>query len=188
MYTTARASVAKVCALATLWVAFVASAQQPGTAHTQQLPPLVVDDGKHQGEIDLLIDLGLRGVVATVATSSPGELATIAAQYVKMLRYPADAGGSGFQQRVLFLQAGDVKTVAPVYPALARMHHLQGIVRLIATVGPDGRVTSAAVVFGDPLLINSAQASLMQWIFPPVDQGGAPVAYQAVVDIHFSMN
>jgi TonB family protein len=44
----------------------------------------------------------------------------------------------------------------PTYPALARVNFLRGLVRLRLTVAPDGAVTSAHVLSGEPILATAA--------------------------------
>jgi len=49
-----------------------------------------------------------------------------------------------------------VSQVQPVYPPVARKIHLTGIVKLVATVAPDGSVVRTEVVGGSPALVQSA--------------------------------
>ena len=66
------------------------------------------------------------------------------------------------------LQAEDRKVqkrVAPVYPELARRMHVSGLVRILATVAPDGTVTEVKTVNGNKLLSLAAQEAVKKWKF-----------------------
>jgi len=52
---------------------------------------------------------------------------------------------------------------APAYPAIARTMGLQGIVKVDALVGPDGKVKSAQVKGGHPVLVQSALEAVRRW-------------------------
>ena len=51
-----------------------------------------------------------------------------------------------------------------------------GLVRLKATVGPDGKVDNVEVLGGNPILAESAVAAVIKWKF-------APAAAQTVEDV-----
>ncbi len=55
----------------------------------------------------------------------------------------------------------------PVCPDLARRMNLEGTVKLLVTVEPDGTVKSAEVVGGHPLLVNAAENAVHKWKWVP---------------------
>jgi TonB family protein len=57
--------------------------------------------------------------------------------------------------------------VAPVYPELAKKMHIHGMVRVEATVRPNGSVKSTRVLGGNPVLIDAAQEAVGKWKFEP---------------------
>ena len=57
--------------------------------------------------------------------------------------------------------------VAPAYPDLARKMHLQGNVKVVAIVRPNGAVKSTRVVGGHPVLANAATDAVDKWKFEP---------------------
>lgn len=57
--------------------------------------------------------------------------------------------------------------IAPTYPELARRCNLRGDVRLSVVVAPDGKVTSATVSGGNPVLAQAAVQSVRGWKFAP---------------------
>lgn len=64
------------------------------------------------------------------------------------------------------------KQVRPVYPAIAISADVQGVVKIEARIGPNGRVVDARVIESIPLLDNAALDAVRQWEFLP-PQGGA---------------
>ncbi len=75
------------------------------------------------------------------------------------------------------------KRVQPVYPELARRMHVGGVVRISATVAPDGTVTDAKTVTGNKLLSLAAEEAVKKWKFVASD------AQSTVdIDINFEPN
>jgi TonB family protein len=58
-------------------------------------------------------------------------------------------------------------SVKPDYSELLRHAQIGGLVRLKATVAPDGKVTNVTVVGGNPILAESASAAVMRWKYAP---------------------
>jgi len=73
-----------------------------------------------------------------------------------------------------------VYKVAPVYPDLARRLQMSGVVKLTATVAPDGSVKSTRPLGGHPLFVKAAQDAVTNWKFAP-----APEETRELVELHF---
>ncbi len=74
-----------------------------------------------------------------------------------------------------------VKTrVVPEYPEIARQLHLQGKVRIEATIAPDGRVSNAKVIGGHPVLAVAALDAVKKWHFEP-----APKETTEIIELNF---
>jgi TonB family protein len=73
-----------------------------------------------------------------------------------------------------------VRMVTPVYPDLARRLQMSGVVKLRATVAPDGSVKSIETVGGHPILIKAAQDAVTNWKFAP-----APGETRELVELNF---
>jgi TonB family protein len=58
-------------------------------------------------------------------------------------------------------------TVKPEYPELLKHAQVGGLVRLKATVLPNGTVTTVEVLGGNPILAEKAVAAVMKWKFVP---------------------
>lgn len=73
----------------------------------------------------------------------------------------------------------------PEYPKLARETGAKGVVRLIATIGADGKVKAVKIVGGPPMLQKSASDAVMQWVYKPTMLNGVAVEAQTEVLVNF---
>jgi TonB family protein len=62
-----------------------------------------------------------------------------------------------------------VKTVPPVYPAIAVKMRVEGTVKLDATIDPDGSVSDVKVVSGHQLLVQAAVEAVKKWKYESGD-------------------
>jgi TonB family protein len=58
-------------------------------------------------------------------------------------------------------------SVKPEYSDLLRHAQIGGLVRLKATVSPEGKVSNVDVVGGNPILAESAVKAVMNWKYAP---------------------
>ncbi len=75
-----------------------------------------------------------------------------------------------------------IDKVDPAYPPLARQARIQGTVRLMASIGADGRITHLQVISGHPLLVPATLEAVKQWVYSPVAS-----VESFVVDVPFSL-
>ena len=75
------------------------------------------------------------------------------------------------------------KRVPPVYPELAKRMHVGGVVRVLATVAPDGTVTDVKTISGNKLLSQAAEEAVRKWRFVVGDSESA-----VNIDISFDLN
>jgi TonB family protein len=75
-----------------------------------------------------------------------------------------------------------VRKVVPSYPELARKMNLEGTVRIVATVAPDGTVRSTAAAGGSPVLIKAAEDCLSRWKF-----ASAAMETKELIELHFNL-
>jgi TonB family protein len=71
--------------------------------------------------------------------------------------------------------------VAPEYPETLRIAQIGGVVRLSATVKPDGTVVQVEVRGGNPILAERGQKAVMKWKYSP-----APTQTVEEVGLSFS--
>lgn len=74
-----------------------------------------------------------------------------------------------------------VRQTMPRYPDLARRLNLEGTVKVMAVVSPDGKVKKVDPVGGSPLLVQAAEEAVSQWKFAP-----ASAESREVIELHFS--
>lgn len=75
-----------------------------------------------------------------------------------------------------------VGKIAALYPDLAKLMHVSGVVKLEVVVRANGRVKSAKVLGGSPALIESATDAVLKWRFE-----AAPKETTEVVQIAFEL-
>lgn len=81
-----------------------------------------------------------------------------------------------------------VEKPEPLYPAIAKVARAQGIVRVEIDVSEEGKVTSAKVSAGHPLLQTSAASAVKRRVYRPHIVGGKPAAFVTTVDLIFSLD
>jgi len=114
-------------------------------------------------------DQALSGIMSTTTTSLPQP----APQKIKV--------SQGVSQGLL------VKSVPPVYPALARQMRLQGNVELLASIGKDGSITDVKLLTGDSVLARAAVEAVKQWKYKPYYLDDQPVAIQTQITVKFKL-
>ena len=78
-----------------------------------------------------------------------------------------------------------VHRVEPVYPLLAQMSKIDGVVILEAIVGEDGHVRSVKVLRGHPILGKAATDAVTQWQYESLRLDGTPAAFELTVILQF---
>jgi TonB family protein len=74
-----------------------------------------------------------------------------------------------------------VVRIAPEYPETLRIAQIGGLVRLSATVQPNGTVTQVDIRGGNPILAEKAQQAVMKWKY-------APAGAQTVEEVSLSFS
>ena len=80
-----------------------------------------------------------------------------------------------------------IKEVKPIYPEIARLARVEGIVILEATTDTYGRVQFVKVLRGVPLLDQAAIDAVQQWIYEPMIINGRPRCVIFVVTVTFRL-
>jgi len=81
-----------------------------------------------------------------------------------------------------------IKKVTPLYPPDAKAARIQGTVRFTATIGKDGSIINLELVSGHPLLAESAQDAVRQWIYKPTLLNGNPVEVITQIDVNYTLS
>jgi protein TonB len=90
--------------------------------------------------------------------------------------------GSGVQQANL------IELVRPVYPHLARVARVEGIVVLEAVIAKDGSVQNLRVVSGHQFLIQAAIDAVSRWRYRPTLLNDEPAEVITTVTVTFRLN
>ncbi len=77
--------------------------------------------------------------------------------------------------------------VQPFYPPQARLEGVQGVVRLHAIIGKDGKVAQLQVISGHPDLVGSALQAVRQWVYQPTLLEGRPVEVDTEIGVIFQL-
>jgi protein TonB len=80
-----------------------------------------------------------------------------------------------------------VVDVQPVYPEMARVAKIEGLVIIEATIGLDGTVQDARVLRSRPMLDEAALAAVRQWRYTPTLLNGSPVRVIITVTVNFTL-
>ena len=81
-----------------------------------------------------------------------------------------------------------ITDVAPVYPAIARAAHIEGVVILEAVIREDGGVRDVRVLRSIQLLDAAAVEAVRQWRFTPTLLNGEPVPVVMTITMAFRLN
>lgn len=87
------------------------------------------------------------------------------------------------------LEAGVVLSrVQPLYPHIAIVNRIQGMVHLKAVITSGGTLEELRVLSGQPILAQAAADAVRQWKFRPYVLNGKPIEVQTEVIVNFSLN
>ena len=93
---------------------------------------------------------------------------------------PVEVGGDVKAARL-------VKSVPPVYPAVARTQRIGGNVSIDAVVETDGNVSTMKVLSGPAILHRAALDAVKQWHYEPAMLNGKPTASHLTVTVQFRL-
>jgi TonB family protein len=86
------------------------------------------------------------------------------------------------------LQVGQlVNLVDPVYPPDAEQKHIEGTVRLHATIGMDGSIKDLQPLSGPPSLLPAALTAVREWRYNPTLLNGQPIETQEDISLVFRL-
>ena len=154
---------------------------QPDSPETA--PPIILKNGSTKSSTKLpAADAAAPSMVGLAAGGSDGSLSNITA---------GDNAAKPILQTLTISQGVSqgllLKKVQPAYPPTALRMRIEGVVKLMATVGKTGGVSEVKVVSGDQLLTQSAVDAVKQWKYKPYLLNGNPVEIQTEVTINFKL-
>jgi len=155
---------------------------QPAAPETSA-PPIILKNGTTKSSAKApATDAAAPSMVGLAAGGSDGSLSNITA---------GDDAAKPILQTLTISQGVSqgllLKKVQPEYPSNALRMRIEGVVKLMATVGKTGSVTEVKVVSGDQLLTRSAVDAVKQWKYKPYLLNGDPVEIQTEISINFKL-
>jgi protein TonB len=81
-----------------------------------------------------------------------------------------------------------VHRVEPLYPRMAALARVSGVVELVGVVGIDGRIRELKLKSGHPMLAPAAIEAVRQWIYEPTTLNGDKVEIIAPITVTFRLN
>jgi protein TonB len=61
-------------------------------------------------------------------------------------------------------------------------------VKFTAVIGRDGTIQNLQLIGGHPLLVQSAQDAVRQWVYQPTLLNGEPVEVITQIDVNFTLS
>ncbi|RMG51836.1 MAG: energy transducer TonB [Acidobacteria bacterium] len=80
-----------------------------------------------------------------------------------------------------------IRRATPIYPQLARQMRVAGTVHVEVVIDERGRVISASIMKGPPLLWSAALEAARRWVFRPTLLNGRPVKVTGVLIFRFNL-
>lgn len=78
-----------------------------------------------------------------------------------------------------------IKSVAPVYPQVAKTQHITGNVTIDCLIDANGNVADLKALSGPPLLHRAATDAVKQWKYKPAILDGQPTSMHLTVTVQF---
>jgi periplasmic protein TonB len=83
------------------------------------------------------------------------------------------------------IEANELYKPSPVYPQLAKVAGVQGVVLLEAVISKEGSIKDVRVISGHPLLTQAAADAVRTWRYRPTLLNGEPVDVITTVTVSF---
>jgi len=136
--------------------------------------------GAKESVLDALRQAGQkRRGPATAAVTAPKAATTrpgVGTAPARLIRVPAEKMAT----RLIYQPS-------PVYPEIASMARIQGVVRLRALIGPDGRIEDLKALSGHPFLIKSTMDAVSTWRYQPTLVNGKPVEVETEIAVNYTL-
>ncbi len=107
---------------------------------------------------------------------------------VEEIEIPVPEPGQVFNEFEVEERPVLIKKAMPEYPDIARQLGLEGIARVVAIVGPDGKVIKVERVIADnDIFKEPAMRAALKCIFKPAKQAGVPVSVRVIIPFIFKL-
>jgi TonB family protein len=126
-------------------------------------------------------------VLLSLPETSLGASDTVAISSQRSLSVPTDSS-PGSSQPGKNLHVGQlVNLVEPVYPPDAQKNHVEGTVKLHATIGTDGAIKDLKTLSGPASLFPAALTAVREWRYNPTLLNGQPIETQEDISLVFRL-
>ena len=126
-------------------------------------------------------------VVLSLPETSLAASGNVAIRSQRSFSVPTDSS-TGASQPGKNLHVGQlVNLVEPVYPPDAEKNHIEGTVKLHATIGADGSIKDLQPLSGPPPLFPAALTAVRQWRYNPTMLNGQPIETQEDISLVFRL-
>ena len=86
-----------------------------------------------------------------------------------------------------FMASRILKHPGPIYPKIAKVKHISGVVMLHAVIGKDGTMEKVDPLCGPELLLPSAIEAAKQWTYTPFDDiDGKPLEVETTITMDYA--
>jgi len=75
----------------------------------------------------------------------------------------------------------------PIYPAIAKAAHVQGVVVLSAEIDTTGHITDVRVISGPAMLLQASIDAAKKWVYKPYLLNGIPIIVDTQINVVFSL-
>jgi TonB family protein len=138
-----------------------------------------------EGAVRFQVTVAADGTVAR-ATLVDGSAPLVSAALAAVRQYQFEARAAETEIDIGFSLAGPTRSRSPAEPVERkppRGHGMRGVVRVVATVNPEGRVDFVQPVSGPDLLKPAVADAVRQWLFRPARRNGRPTRSTVVLDV-----
>jgi TonB family protein len=126
-------------------------------------------------------------VVLSLPETSLAASGNVAISSQRSFNVPTDSS-AGASQPGKNLHVGQlVNLVEPLYPPDAEKNHIEGTVKLHATIGADGSIKDLQPLSGPPALFPAALTAVHQWRYNPTMLNGQPIETQEDISLVFRL-
>ncbi len=132
-------------------------------------------------------DCGIVGMRRVRGTDQATTTLTVGSAAIEARRGAAIRNGAAVQVNAAEQAGKLVKQPKPQYPPMAQQARIQGVVRFVAVIDKEGRVSDLKLVSGHPLLIPSAQEAAKKYRYQPTLIDGSPVEVTTTIDVPFTL-
>jgi protein TonB len=144
----------------------------------EEAPPPAIAVGVVGGVVGGVPGGQLGGVISGIVSSTSRSIAvTPMLEPVKRVRI-----SQGVTQGMV------INKVQPVYPKLALVARVTGVVLVKAVISKQGVISELQVVSGHPVLVPAALKALKQWRYRPYLLNGEPVEVETYITVTFAID